>query len=136
MREHGLLLYLNPVEVLALAKLQTDCELGRSFAGKLALAEGFYSLGVLSEDAYEEAKRKYSVKITEKNKKPPTLKQIKKKQELEELEAYYSRALNAWSTMKESSKQFYLKKALKDSKKVKAAKLLLDLAKPAPEATA
>ena len=136
MREHGLLLYLGPEEVLALAKLQTENELGRSYAGKLALVEGFHQLGVLSDQDYEAFKAKYSVKITEKNQKPPTLKQMQVKQELTELENYYSRALKQWATMKDSAKQYYLTKAEKDAKKVKNAKLLLDLANPNnPEVT-
>jgi len=130
LRQHGLLLYLGPKEVIALAKLQANKELGRSFAGKLALTEGFHQHGVLSDEDYEEAKTRYTVSLIQKNKKPPTLKQIQKKQELTELENYYSRALDQWVIMKPKSKEYYLAKAKNDAKKVKAARLLLDLANP------
>ena len=125
---HGLVLYLAPELVLSLAKLQTVKELGRSYAGLLALTEGFYQLGVLSDVDYEEAKARYSVSLLQKNKKPPTLKQLREKEELKRLEQHYSRVLEQWSTLNEKTKTIHEKKAAKDAKRVNAAKLVLDLA--------
>lgn len=125
---HGLILYMPESFVLSLAELQFKMKLGRSWAGLLALTEGFHQLGVLSDEDYETYRARYTTSILEKNKKPPTLKQLRHKEELEELENYYSRALDQWATMKDSAKQYYLRKAEQDTKKAKNAKLLLDLA--------
>lgn len=130
MKGHGLVLYLAAELVLSLAKLQTEKRLGRSYAGLLALTEGFHELGVLSDEDYEHAKAQYSVSLVQKNKKPLTLTQIKQKEEFEELEKHYSRLLEQWATLSEKTKTFHLKKAEKDAKKAKTAKLLLDLQNP------
>ena len=60
MKAHGLLLYLPSPLYLALIRLQADRGLGRSYAGLLALTEGLYRLGYLSEDAYLQFTKRYS----------------------------------------------------------------------------
>ncbi len=126
---HGLLLYMPPLYVLALAQLQIKYRLGRSYAGLYALGKGFHEEGVLSDKDFEEAKEKYLVSLIQRNKKPPTLELLREKETLKELENYYRRALQEWSTMKETAKKYYLKKAEKDAEKVKNAKLVLELHK-------
>ena len=138
---HGLVLYLPDELVLSLAKVQVEFCLGRSFAGLLMTTEGAHKLGVLSDEHYEKYKNRYSAKLLERPKKelkpvrevsPPTLKQIRKKTELEELEKTYSNVLEQWVSMKEESKKYYLKKVEKDLGNypdLKNAKLILELGK-------
>ena len=117
------MLYLPDYLVLALAKVQVDNGLGRSFAGLLAVTEGTYKLGALPIEQYAELTERYSTKLLDRPKKEATpvkatvtrtLKQIKKRSELEELESQNSRVLDQWATMKEKSKLYYVEKAKKD----------------------
>ena len=62
-REHGLLLFLNPTLTLSLVKLQADRNLGRSYAGLLALAEGLYQLGYLDKANHDQVAEKYSIPL-------------------------------------------------------------------------
>ena len=137
---HGIVLYLPDSLVLSLAQTQVNDGLGRSFAGLLLLTEGAFKLGTLSLEDYEELKARYSTPLRERPKRElspvkatvtPTLRQIKNRTEIEELEFTYSNALNQWVTMKEKSKQYFAKKASVDLEKypeLKSVKLVLELA--------
>ena len=139
---HGLVLYLPDKLDLAIAKLRSNFELGRSFSGLLALTEGLYSFGALSDEDYTFFKDRYSTPLLERPVKElgpvrrdvkRTLEQIRAKTRIEELEKQYGNALNQWSIMKERSKQWFLEHATKDLKKypdLQNAKLLLDLTNP------
>lgn len=135
MKPHGYLLYLNRPVYLAVVKLQADLGLGRAYSAQLPLVEGLHNMGYLSDGDYEEAKAKYSVGLIEANKKPPTIKQLQRKEELERLEKHYSGVLEQWATLSEKAKLVHLKRAREDAKKVSSAKLVLDLAHPSLEAS-
>jgi hypothetical protein len=135
LKPHGYLLYLNRPVYLAVVRLQAKLGLGRSYSVLLPLVEGLHSMGYLSDEDYEEAKAQYSVGLIEANRKPPTLNQIREKEELERLEKHYSEVLAQWSKLNEKTRLVHLKKAVKDAKRVKAAKLVLDLADPTLEAS-
>ena len=136
---HGMLLYLPDSLVLALAQTQVNGGLGRSFAGLLLVTEGAHSLGVLDEEDYLRLKDRYSTSLKDRPKAKPsivknakaTLAQIKKKTEIDEIEKQFGNALNQWSPMKETSKNYFVKKARSDLEKhpnLKNAKLILELA--------
>lgn len=136
---HGLPLYLPDELVLALAEVQVKFKLGKTFAGLLMLTEGAHKLGVIGQETYEFFRNRYTTKLVERPKKElspvrrtvvPTLKQVKEKAKLEELEKTYSNVLEQWSTMKQKSKDYYLRKAetdLEEYPDLNNAKLLLDL---------
>ncbi len=96
MKEHGFLLYYTRELVIANVKLQAKKELGRSYAALLATTEGYYSLGFLAEEDYLKLKEKYSTPLIQDKKKPPTLKQIKAKEEKEKLNWTLGNVVDQW----------------------------------------
>ena len=109
-QEHGILLYLSRDLYTAFIRLQGDKDLGRSYAGLLALTEGMFRLGYISKDVYEEHVKKYSQPMTQP--KPPTQEQLEERRELEELEKQFAAVLKqGLNTLSERSQQYWIKKA-------------------------
>jgi len=96
LKEHGFLLYYPRVLVLANVKLQAEKELGRSYSALLASTEGYYRLGFLPEEDYLKLKAKYSTPLIQEKKKPPTLKQIKAKEEKQKLNWTLGNVVEQW----------------------------------------
>lgn len=127
-KEHGVLLYLPPELYSAFIRLQADKGLGRSYAGLLALTEGLHCLGYLSEDEHAIYVKRYSRKLTE-QKTALTLQQTKEKEARIKLEKQFSDIIKQWSTMKQSSRDYYMKKALDNKEIIPNAKLVIALAR-------
>lgn len=74
-KDYGLLLFLPPEGVLALAKLQYELGLGRSYAGLLALHKGFHDFGAINDEQWAMLEERYSKKLEIKipEKKPEVL---------------------------------------------------------------
>jgi hypothetical protein len=132
-KEHGILLYLSPALYIGFTRLQADKGLGRSYAGLLAFTEGLHSIGYLNEDDYLTHIKRYSQKLTE-QKQESTLQQSKEKEARIKLEQQFSDVIKQWATMKESSRKYYVKKALENKDKIPNAKLVLALARKGPRA--
>jgi hypothetical protein len=97
-KEHGVLLYLTPSLYLAFIKLQGDKGLGRSFAGLLAFNEGMHTLGYISDEQYEENRRKYSRKLFEAQpQKPLTLEQVEAKKQHDGMARAFSGVYSQWN---------------------------------------
>lgn len=131
-KEHGLLLF-QPAELqLALAKLQVDRKLGRTYAGLLALTEGFYKLGCLDKEAYEALKERYSMKlpcsIVAERIRPRTVEQVQEQTRLRKLEADFSNIISNWASMSTKSRLFWLNKAREVKGKASNADMVLALA--------
>lgn len=117
---------------------QINENLTRSKAILLFTLRGACEEGKLSEADYEVLKEKYSVTIQEAQEmKKVTPEQLRAEAREEENHNNYNRKMNRhfgevlaqWSTLKDSTKEYHLK-AAEEHKKLKNAKLVLDLAKP------
>jgi len=128
MREHGLPLYLSSELNMGLVDLQHKKRLGRSYAGLLALTEGLYSLGCISQEVYEKFKIKYSDPLVQKKAESLTKEQIEREKRLKDIETQFSNVIKQWNTMTEKSRQHYIKKAKKYETVISNAKLVLALA--------
>jgi len=131
--EHVYKLCLDYRLYTAAIKLQSDLGLGKAYAGMLPYVEGLYSMGYLDKETYELYRNKYSVTLEDehnnKNKSPvQIMTEQTRAAECKAQNKYFGEALRQWSTMKPSSKQYYLKKATEeDNRKLKNARLLLEL---------
>ena len=65
-----MILFLDAEFCHALAKLQADKCLGRSYAGLMAFTEGLFSLGYLSKESYEAHVERYSEPLYSEASKP------------------------------------------------------------------
>ena len=131
-KEHGLLLFLPSELQLALARLQTNRSLGRSYAGLLAVTEGFHELGCLDKEEYEALKERYSQKlpcsIVVERRKPRILEDAQEQTKLRKLEVDFSNTIKQWNTMKPKAREYWVKKAEEYRDKVPNAKIVLALA--------
>ena len=126
-KEHGLMLYLSPELSIALVKLRAEKELGRSYAGLLALVEGMNHLGFLSSEDYEKLKRRYSQGLVKEQ--PLTLEQLQKKQKQEKMSKTLSMVLDQWSLHPDPKwRSYWIAIAEQWKDKVANAKLVLALA--------
>jgi hypothetical protein len=108
-KEHGVLLYLNPQELLGFIKCQADKGLGRSYAGKLCFIEGMYRLGYLNQADYESGVQKYSQGL---NTVTPSAEQLAAQELTRKLETTLEGALKEWDTLPEKARAFHLKTAI------------------------
>jgi hypothetical protein len=131
-KEHGLLLFLPPELQLAHAKMQVDKKLGRSYAGLLALTEGFYKSGCLDKEQYDALKERYShpmlCSVVTQRTRPRTVEQVQEQNKLRKLEVDFSNVINNWTTMSTKSRMFWMTKAQEFKDRVSNAKLVLALA--------
>jgi len=123
---------------LALAKLQVDRNLGRSYSGLLALTEGLHVLGCLNDAAYKALKERYSQKLEctvvvapEQPRPPHTLSEAKEQARLKKIESNLSDVIKQWNTMKPQSRDYWVKQAEEYKDKVSNAKMVLALASEA-----
>lgn len=123
--EHGLVLYLSPELYLALVKLQADRTLGRCYAGLSALIEGFYRLGYLSKEDYEELSKRYNKPLI--RKKEPTSAQLKEHEEIERLEKHFLNVSRQWPQLSNRVRNGHVRNARLWVGKVKNANLILQL---------
>jgi hypothetical protein len=123
-QEHGVLLYLSKDLYIAFIKLQADRGLGRSYAGLLPLVEGFYRLGYLSKEAYEDLSKRYSKPLI---KKELTMAQLKEREQIERLEKHFLQVYQQWDQLSEKSKRDHMVNARRWTGKVKNAQLILNL---------
>jgi hypothetical protein len=130
-KEHGLLLFLPAELQLAHAKLQVDRKLGRSYAGLLALTEGFYKCGCLDKAEYDALKERYSMKlpcsIIAERTKPRTVEQMQEQTRLRKIEVDLSNVISNWATMPTKSRLFWLNKAKDFKGKISNAVMVLAL---------
>lgn len=124
-REHGVMLFLDGELYTGFIKLQADRGLGRSFAGLLPFVEGLHNLGYITQEVYEEHKRKYSQPLVAE--KPLTMKQLKKKENISKLTAAFSNVIKQWATMNVKSKNYWVEKAKEYRDTIPNAKLVLGL---------
>lgn len=110
-REHGLPLYLSPQLYLALVKLQADRELGKSYAGLLALVEGLHALGYLSDIDYQAHVKRYSRGLTEQTEKPLTKEELERQAKIQRIEKTLTEAHQVWGTLKPEAQAYHLKTA-------------------------
>lgn len=129
--DHYLPLMLNAKLKMALIKLQADKELGQSYAGLLALVEGLHQLKYLSEEDYQIYVKRYSKKLVDE----PQQKLIPEVdpqaiQEIEGQTRYFSMVLDQWHLHpKPEWRRSQVRKAQVYAGRIKAADLILDLAK-------
>ena len=109
-REHGLLLFLSPELTLGIARLQVKKELGRSYAGLLALTEGLFKLGAIPEDVYRALTERYSQPLVQERKKV-TQKDLEARAQVQQLERQFSDVLNQWTTISSKAREAWIKRA-------------------------
>lgn len=124
-REHGVMLFLSQELYIGFIKLQADKGLGRSFAGLLPFVEGLYSMGYITQEVYEEHKKRYSQPLVAE--KPLTLKQLKKKESIAKITKEFSNVIKQWDSMNVKAKNFWIKKAKEYRDTIPNAKLVLGL---------
>lgn len=101
-KDHGLLLFLAPELVIALAKVQIQKEIGRSYAGLYALTVGLHQLGVLSEEQFEVLEKRYSESLVqEPSEKPLSPAELLEKQKLQAKDRYFLAVLVQWNLHKD-----------------------------------
>lgn len=131
-KDNGLLLFMPGEHQLALARLQANRGLGRSYAGLLALTEGFHELGCLDKEEYEALKERYSQKlpcsVVSERTRPRTVEVVMEQTRLKKLEADFSNAVTNWPLMTEKARLYWLKKAKEFNGKVPSAQMLLEIA--------
>lgn len=131
-KEHGLQLFLIPELQQALAKLQVDRNLGRCYAGLLAITEGFYKCGCIDKEVYEALKERYSTPIVcsvvAERAKPRTSGEAEEQNRIRKLEAEFSNVIAQWASMSTKNHLLYMKKAGEFKDRVPNAKLVLALA--------
>lgn len=110
---HALVLYLSPELSLALAKTEADFELGRSYAGLLAICEGFHTLGHLSDPVYVRLKKRYSEKLIE-----------EVKAEENPLDKTFKTMLNSWDELPPKTREWTIRKAQENPENPLAKKIL------------
>jgi hypothetical protein len=110
---HALVLYLSPELSLALAKTEAEYELGRSYAGLLAICEGFHTLGHLPDPVYIKLKKRYSLKLVE-----------EVKTEESPLDRTFKTMLNNWDELPPKTREWTLKKARENPENPLAKKIL------------
>lgn len=126
MKEHGLPLYLPSELNMGLVDLQHKKRLGRSYAGLLAINEGLYQLGCISEKDYEYYKKRYSDPLVKA--KPLTKAEIGSQKKLKKLEKLFSQVIEQWPTLSEKAKLSHIANAEKYEASVPNAKFVLALA--------
>jgi len=118
----------------AAIQLQANLGLGKAFSAMLPYVEGLHVMGYLDEESYELYKNKYSVTLedahNQRNKSPVDIQREQTRAAYcKTANREFGQVLDQWSTMKESSKVYWVKKArLKDNARVQNAKLVLELA--------
>lgn len=126
-----MLLYMPGELQLALAQLQSNRRLGRSYAGLLALTEGFYASGCLDKEVYEALKERYSQKlpcsIVTERAKPRTTEAAQEQTLLRKLDADLSNVIKQWSTVPTKSRLHWANKAKEFKDKLSNAQMVLDL---------
>jgi hypothetical protein len=101
-KEHGLLLFLPPELILALAKVQIQKEIGRSYAGLYALTVGFHQLGAISKEQFEVLEKRYSEPLMqEPSQKPLSPAELLQKQKLQAKDRYFLTVLAQWTLHKD-----------------------------------
>ena len=95
-REHGVMLFLDGELYLGFIKLQNDKKLGRAFAGLLPFTEGLFQMGCISEEVYEKHKEKYSKPLVVTKPKILSKKQLKAKEEKEQLNWTLGNVVDQW----------------------------------------
>ena len=101
-KEHGLLLFLTPELLLALAKVQVQKEVGRSYAGLLALAIGFHELGAIDDETFSVLERRYCEKLVQEPRpKPLSTAELMEKRKLEIKNRYFLSLLDQWDLHKD-----------------------------------
>lgn len=129
MKEHGLLLFLAPELQLAHAALQVQKRLGRSYAGLLAITEGYHSLGVLSDDDYKMLVEKYS-KGLEKTKPVQT---VRRDAAADAMSRKFSMVLDQWQSHPQAKwRNYWISEAEQWKDRCPNAKLVLDLRSASP----
>lgn len=102
-KEHGLLLFLPPELILALAKVQIQKEIGRSYAGLYALTVGFHQLGAISKEQFEVLEKRYSEPLVqEPSQKPLSPAELLDKQKLQAKDRYFLTVLDQWAIHRDS----------------------------------
>ena len=96
-KEYGLLLFLKPELLLGLAKIQVLKEVGRSYAGLLALTVGFHELGAIDDETFAVFEKKYSEKLVrEQPQKPLTPVELLENQKLQSKDRYFLSVIGQW----------------------------------------
>lgn len=127
--EHGILLYLDRDLYRAFIKLQADRNLGRSYAGLVALVTGFYRLGYISKEVYEERLKKYNEPLEAS--KPLTMAELKERQLLEQKDLQFKGMLAQWDMHPSKDwRQKAVAQAEKYRDKLPSARALFDKNKP------
>jgi len=130
-KEHGLLLFLSPDLSLGLIKYQAKTELGRSYAGLSLVTEALYRNNCITEEVYEQFKKKYSVPLVPVvAPKVLTTREQQEKAKVAELEKQFSGALKQWKTLSMNAKARHIINARNYIGIVPNAKLILDLENP------
>ncbi len=123
-REHVIQLALDKPLYRQFIRLQADKGLGRPYAGLLAFVEGMFHLGYLSKDDYLKYVQKYSEPLEKSE--PLTFEDLKRQEQLREIQTKFRLALEQFENMPESSKQYYIKKALMFKEQIPEAKQFLE----------
>lgn len=96
-KEHGLLLFLPPELILALAKVEVQKEIGRTYAGLYALAVGLHQLGAIDDETFAFFEKRYSEKLVpEQPQKPLTPVELLEKQKLQSKDRLFLSVLDQW----------------------------------------
>lgn len=126
-KEHGLMLYLGPELLIAHVKLQAAKELGRSYAGLLALTEGLYKLGFLEQADYERLRAYYSQ--GPKKTQPLTMEQLQTRTEQDKMAKKFSGVLEQWADHPDAKwRSRWISEAKLWKDKIPVAKMVLALA--------
>lgn len=127
--EHGILLYLDRDLYRAFIKLQADRDLGRSYAGLVALVTGFYQLGYISKEVYEDRLKKYSQPLE--SSKPLTPEESRERQLLAHKDLQFKGMLDQWDLHPSQIwRQKCLDQAEKYRDKLQSPRALFDKNKP------
>jgi hypothetical protein len=103
-KEYGLLLFLKPELLLGLAKVQVQKQVGRSYAGLLALTVGFHELGAIDDETFTFFEKRYCEKLVQEPlQKPLSTAELMEKRRMETKDSQLKMMLVQWEIHKSES---------------------------------
>jgi hypothetical protein len=127
-KDHGLLLFLGPELILALADVQVKKKIGRTYAGLYALTVGLHQLGAIDDETFAILEKRYSEKLVpEQPQKPLTPVELLEKQKLQAKDGYFLSVLDQWDIHDSKWRLKALANAEKFQDKLESARRVLAL---------